>query len=1040
MSDYIGKRIVPKHCGEWDRAKAYEMLSIVLHTENGESYISRREVPAGTDILDGEYWAVCSRFSQQIRDMEIHLQETEGRMNTNLSETETRMAKDLHSTKSAMSEELTSTKSAMSAELNATDRKLTEIVGRADSDLNNGRVELADTAAKLNRRMDTLVKASTDRNANYASELVDARVDHMGTAHLSAGESIRSQITGIYDILQAELIAYPTPDRSDMINGAFSGSHFYVANNDTFSEDIYITAIHLISSVAADQAQVRLYTVNEANTITGDHGYVMFSGNAGEVLDAVPEIPILLKAGDRLMIHRNQSFGHEDSGLMLLYNRVGQSSVDPETGFVSGGTNTDGKVGEQVLNLGTFYSNASFWYDAVRFRLPFTTHEEAEPYLNELLDIRKDADGVIHPSAGESMRAGLTNAMNRLGIGYQEIQLADRSDMTKSTFSGGHFYVVNEEVAEKDLAVHRLYIISKNDVVEEVVRLYAVDAEGVVTREFGDVVFSGSAGEVMSVEITEKYILPAGNRLMLYHAKGFGTGNGITLGYQTERKYPISEATGFKTSSKADQIHVGDQLSFHPFTQNASFWFDAYLYGLPYAEKKPSEAVIQEVRDARMHSNGRVFGTLGESVRNLSEHMYFNETFVVDKELFQVGTGSAMAANLYGNETRYPQGRIVSLTFAASAEQAGEQSFYALSGSPETLVITDIQKITYETENIGEKEIITVSDLSVNVNEGDVVLFGASTTGTRIAYVSGKSKGVTLYGFLTNPAIAQKLQPGERFEINQRISNSSMCVYAAVEGYQSIDTEIFELKEKTNGFSEQQSALQSRMESLEEDLGVKAEEVQSQIDELYERAPNDVLYGKKIVAIGDSMTYGHNVTGSRNWLGKLAERNHMQYVNYGKNGCYMSYNVAGGTYPPEMSVVARFASMDDDADYILVFAGTNDAGNGSVDIGTESSKDNTTFMGAMNEICAGLQTKYPHGKIGFITPYKRTLRGKQVVEAIETVCANYGIPVFNNLKYGGINFSNAAQAEALTLGDNTHLNEAGMEFASYKYEAFVRSL
>ena len=64
MSDYIGKRIVPKHCGEWDRAKAYEMLSIVLHTENGESYISRREVPAGTDILDGEYWAVCSRFSQ----------------------------------------------------------------------------------------------------------------------------------------------------------------------------------------------------------------------------------------------------------------------------------------------------------------------------------------------------------------------------------------------------------------------------------------------------------------------------------------------------------------------------------------------------------------------------------------------------------------------------------------------------------------------------------------------------------------------------------------------------------------------------------------------------------------------------------------------------------------------------------------------------------------------------------------------------------------------------------------------------------------
>ena len=43
MSDYIGKRIVPKHCGEWDRAKEYEMLSIVLHTENGNSFITKRE-------------------------------------------------------------------------------------------------------------------------------------------------------------------------------------------------------------------------------------------------------------------------------------------------------------------------------------------------------------------------------------------------------------------------------------------------------------------------------------------------------------------------------------------------------------------------------------------------------------------------------------------------------------------------------------------------------------------------------------------------------------------------------------------------------------------------------------------------------------------------------------------------------------------------------------------------------------------------------------------------------------------------------------
>ena len=110
----------------------HRMLSIVLHTESGESYISRREVPVGTDILNSEYWAVRSRFFQQIKDMETHLQETEGRMNQNLSETETRMAKDLHSTKDAMSEELTSTKTAMSEELAQTEQRVTK--GRYGAD------------------------------------------------------------------------------------------------------------------------------------------------------------------------------------------------------------------------------------------------------------------------------------------------------------------------------------------------------------------------------------------------------------------------------------------------------------------------------------------------------------------------------------------------------------------------------------------------------------------------------------------------------------------------------------------------------------------------------------------------------------------------------------------------------------------------------------------------------------------------------------------------------------------------------------------
>ena len=42
MAKYVGKRVVPKHCGAWTKNKEYEILSIVLDEASGESYISRR--------------------------------------------------------------------------------------------------------------------------------------------------------------------------------------------------------------------------------------------------------------------------------------------------------------------------------------------------------------------------------------------------------------------------------------------------------------------------------------------------------------------------------------------------------------------------------------------------------------------------------------------------------------------------------------------------------------------------------------------------------------------------------------------------------------------------------------------------------------------------------------------------------------------------------------------------------------------------------------------------------------------------------------
>lgn len=82
MSKYTGGRIVPRHDGTWDSTKEYEQLTIVLNTDDGVSYMSRKKVPAGTELSDEEYWVVCSQFSRQVQILSNSLDETDAEVET----------------------------------------------------------------------------------------------------------------------------------------------------------------------------------------------------------------------------------------------------------------------------------------------------------------------------------------------------------------------------------------------------------------------------------------------------------------------------------------------------------------------------------------------------------------------------------------------------------------------------------------------------------------------------------------------------------------------------------------------------------------------------------------------------------------------------------------------------------------------------------------------------------------------------------------------------------------------------------------------
>lgn len=176
MSKYIGKRIVPKHCGEWKKEAAYEMLSIVLDKDRGDSYISRCEVPAGVELSDAKYWALCSDFSQQIQDM-----------SDQLSETESRMTEDLSETKAAMSEELEQESERLNHTVDAAKQTLEEQVSMAREELAQGRLDMENTAQRLEARLDANVAASTVPDSDYAAELVDAGNAYRGNFPIGRG-------------------------------------------------------------------------------------------------------------------------------------------------------------------------------------------------------------------------------------------------------------------------------------------------------------------------------------------------------------------------------------------------------------------------------------------------------------------------------------------------------------------------------------------------------------------------------------------------------------------------------------------------------------------------------------------------------------------------------------------------------------------------------------------------------------------------------------------------------------------------------------
>lgn len=193
MPKYVGRRIVPKHGGIWDKTKEYEELIIVLCQETGVSYISKLPVPAGTEIFNEHYWSVCSQFSEQIRLAEDHLTRTAEDVHTELTETESRISKNVSETEERVTQKLTDTVQNVNNSLSDTTTTLAKKVADAQKQLEDGRTAMQQSAASLNSRMNSIASGKTTDK-----ETLDARVDSAGKTYDSFGAHLRSRADKFY--------------------------------------------------------------------------------------------------------------------------------------------------------------------------------------------------------------------------------------------------------------------------------------------------------------------------------------------------------------------------------------------------------------------------------------------------------------------------------------------------------------------------------------------------------------------------------------------------------------------------------------------------------------------------------------------------------------------------------------------------------------------------------------------------------------------------------------------------------------------------
>lgn len=211
--------------------------------------------------------------------------------------------------------------------------------------------------------------------------------------------------------------------------------------------------------------------------------------------------------------------------------------------------------------------------------------------------------------------------------------------------------------------------------------------------------------------------------------------------------------------------------------------------------------------------------------------------------------------------------------------------------------------------------------------------------------------------------------------------------------------------------------------------------------------------GKSSGWLGDSITDSANLSDPLTVYWNVV-KNKLQFASAVSEAWTGAAISREGSYT-DKRFTKRYTSLATGLDIIGVLGGVNDYTQNAVygamtDAATDA--DNTSFYGSLKFLIEGLITRYPSGRIFFMTPLPywsaskaygatntvgKTL--KDYVDAIKEVCRWYSIPVCDLFAMSEL-YPYSADQRTAYIPDGTHPNAAGHARIAEKIASFMQTL